>query len=84
MQQQLEECECAGHGFGSRTLSRCGSPVPRRNCPVSRPSMPERNQSTTNRTRLTHEGLRCRYARCQKIHAASPVKAIQPISATPV
>src|SRR5947209_199864 len=73
-----------GHVFGSKTLLRCGSPVPRRNCPVSRPSIPASSQSTTRRIRLAHEGLRCRYTRCQNTHAGSPVKVIGPSSATPV
>src|SRR2546421_1684210 len=73
-----------GHAFGSMTLSRSGSSVPRRNCPVSRPSMPESSQSTTKRIRLFHEGLRSKYARCHSIHAGSPPKVIGPTSATPV
>lgn len=68
----------------SRTLcgSRCS--VPKRNCPISRPSKAESNLSTTNRIRFVHEGLRSRYARCHSRKASGPSKVSGPISATPV
>ena len=73
-----------GHVLGSRALLRWANSVFRRSCPISRPRTAESIQSTTNRIRLVHEGLRSKYTRCHRRNASTPSKVNGPSSATPV